>query len=505
MFTTIRKHQRWLMLVIAALTIIAFAFLYNTTEMDRVGSNMVAKIYGRNVMQVDIEKAVRNYQLALALGQFELVRDLSGQAQSEDEAASNFIWNLMVLQHEAKALNIEPGNEAAVNRIKGLPVFQRDGQFDPVKYSDFVQQQLAPRGFTERQLEDVVRDTLRLQELKALVESPAIVLPGDAEPALARMSPADVVVLEFDPVALAKDVTVSDDELRRVYDERKQSLQSPETRAVRYVAFTLPEKDAEKKGKERITALQAIAAETNEFAQALADSGRNMEAFGEANESDVRVTPFFDSKGSPDGKLSGDDADVIAAAKGVAFRMQSGDGNYEIVELGEKGYAVVEVASVKLPRQLEFDEARADLRAELIAQKRDRAVADKAATALPEIRTKLVAGESIGEAAKAAGLKTRELKGLVIFDENLKPEEREIAMAVAELPDGRLGDLRARESGGGFAAYVAKRSEPDADKLAERKPKIEQGVLQGKKMFMFAQWLADARRQSGLEMLRPAM
>ncbi|MFM8683193.1 MAG: SurA N-terminal domain-containing protein [Chthoniobacterales bacterium] len=60
MFTTIRKHQRWLMLLIAALTIIAFAFLYNTTEMDRVGSNMVAKIYGHNVMQVDIEKAVRN-------------------------------------------------------------------------------------------------------------------------------------------------------------------------------------------------------------------------------------------------------------------------------------------------------------------------------------------------------------------------------------------------------------------------------------------------------------
>ena len=30
MFTTIRKHQRWLMLVIAALTIIAFAFLYNS-------------------------------------------------------------------------------------------------------------------------------------------------------------------------------------------------------------------------------------------------------------------------------------------------------------------------------------------------------------------------------------------------------------------------------------------------------------------------------------------
>lgn len=505
MFTTIRKHQRWLMLVIAALTIIAFAFLYNTTEMDRVGSNMVAKIYGRNVMQVDIEKAVRNYQLALALGQFELVRDLAGQAQSEDEAVSNFIWNLMVLQHEAKALNIEPGDEAVVARIKSLPVFQKDGQFDPVKYSDFLQQQLAPRGFTERQLEDVVRDTLRLQEVKALVESPAIVLPGDVEPALARMAPADVVVLEFDPVALAKDATVSDEEMRRVYEERKQSLQSPETRSVRYVAFTLTEQDAEKKGKERIAALQKTAAETNEFAQALADSGQKMDVFGESKKSDVRITPFFDSKGVPDGKLSGYDADVISAAKGVAFRMQSGDGSYEIVELGEKGYAVVEVASVKVPRQLEFDEVRADLRAELISQKRDRAVADKAAAALPEIRAKLAAGEKIADAAKDAGLPTREINGLVIFDENLKPEEREIAMAIAELPDGQLGDLRPREGGGGFAAYVAKRSEPAADKLAERKPKIEQGVLQGKKMLMFAQWLADARRRSGLEMLRPAM
>jgi peptidyl-prolyl cis-trans isomerase D len=321
MFTTIRKHQRWLMLLIAVLTIIAFAFLYNTTEMDRVGSNMVAKIYGRNVMQVDIEKAVRNYQLALALGQFELVRDLAGQAQSEDEAANNFIWNLMVLQHEARALNIEPGNEAVVERIKSLPVFQKEGQFDPSKYSDFMQQQLAPRGFTERQLEDVVRDSLRLQEIKALVEAPAIALPSDVEPALARMAPADVVVLDFDPVALAKDIEVSDEEVRRLYDERKQSLQTPERRSVRYVSFVLSDEDAKKKGKERVAALQKIAAETNAFAQALADSGKSMAAFGKVKDEDVHETAFFDAQGEADGKLYDLDADVIAASKDVALSL----------------------------------------------------------------------------------------------------------------------------------------------------------------------------------------
>jgi len=505
MFTTIRKHQRWLMLLIAVLTIIAFAFLYNTTEMDRVGSNMVAKIYGRNVMQVDIEKAVRNYQLALALGQFELVRDLAGQAQSEDEAANNFIWNLMVLQHEARALNVEPGNEAVVERIKSLPVFQKEGQFDPSKYSDFMQQQLAPRGFTERQLEDVVRDSLRLQEIKALVEAPAIALPGDVEPALARMAPADVVVLDFDPVALAKDIEVSDEEVRRLYDERKQSLQTPERRSVRYVSFVLSEEDAKKKGKERVAALQKIAAETNAFAQALADSGKSMAAFGKVKDEDVHETAFFDVQGEADGKLYDLDADVISAAKAVAFRLQPKDGNYEIIELGDKGYSVIEVASVKIPRPLEFDEARADLRAELIAQKRDRVVADKASAAIPEIRSKLAAGETIEKSASAAGLKTREVKGLQIFDENLDADKREIAVAVADLPEGQLGDFRPTQGGGGFAVFVEERTEPDATKLAERRPRIEEGVLRGKKMLLFAQWLADARRQSGLEMLRPAM
>lgn len=505
MFTTIRKHQRWLMLVIAFLTIIAFAFLYNTTEMDRVGSNMVARIYGRDVMQVDVERAVRNYQLALALGQFDLVRDLAGQAQSEDEAASNFIWNLMVLQHEAAAMDIEPATQAVVDRIRSLPVFQKDGQFDPAKYSEFVQQQLAPRGFTERQLEDVVRDSLRLQELKALVESPAVVLPADLEPALARMAPADVVLVEFDPVALAKEVEVSDDELRKAYDERKQSLQAPEKRTLRYVAFLLSEEDAKKKGKERIAVLQKISSRTNEFAEGLADSGRGMDSFGKSKKADVHTTPFFDAKGDAEGKLYDQDPDVIAAGKAVAFRLSPEPGNYEIIELGEKGYAVVEVASVKLPRPLEFDEARADLRAELIAQKRERAVTDKAASALPAMRSQLAAGTIIGDAAKNAGLKTREINGLSVFARDLEPEQREVAVAVADLPEGTLGEFQARPGGGGFAAYVAKRTAPEEKELAERRPMIESGALQGKKMLMFVQWLADARRQSGLEMLRPAM
>jgi hypothetical protein len=97
------------------------------------------------------------------------------------------------------------------------------------------------------------------------------------------------------------------------------------------------------------------------------------------------------------------------------------------------------------------------------------------------------------------------MKGLSVFDRELKPDQREIAMAVADLPEGSLGEFQARPGGGGLAPYVAKRATPEEKEVAERRPMIESGALQGKKMLMFAQWLADARRQSGLEMLRPAM
>lgn len=504
MFTTLRKHQRWLMLLIAALTIIAFAFLYNTTNMDRVGSNMVARIYGRNVMQVDVEKAVRNYQLSMALGQFELVRDLGGQAQTEDEAANNFIWNLMVLQHEAAALDVEPGDRAVLDAVKALPVFQTDGQFDASKYAAFMQEQLAPRGFTERQLESVIKDSLRLKAVKALVESPAFVAAGDIKSALQRVAPADVKLLRFNAATIGKDVKVTDDEVAAAFVERKAKLNAPEKRSVRYVAFVLSPQEAEAKDKARIEALQKIATATGDFAQSLGDTGKPLADAAAAKGFAVKTTPLFAADGAAGGALKGAEADVVAAAARVAFRLPASPGNFEILQIGDNGYAVIEVAEVQQARPLTLDEARADLRADLITTKRDAAVREAVAKALPAIRESLASGKSIDEAAKAAGLKTEEMKGLSVMSQDLDAAQRQIAASVMELPAGSLGEFVAAPDGG-FVPYVVSRGEPDAETLAKRRPMIEQGLLQGKKMLLFAQWLATAREKANLEARRPVM
>lgn len=504
MFTTIRKHQRWLMTLIAVLTVIAFAWLYNTTDLERVGSNIVAKIYGRDVMQVDIERAVRNYQLALALGQFDLVRDLSGQAQTEDEAANSFIWNLMVLQHESAALGVEPGDQAVVDRIKTLPVFQTGGQFDPLKYSNFLQEQLAPRGFTERQLESVIRDTLRLEELKALVTTPAVLMPGEVKEALQRVRPLEVEVLRWNAASAAKNVQVSDDELESAFAARSQDLQIPEQRSVRYVLFALTPDQQKLEGKERIDVLQKVATATSDFAQSLAEGGADFTtAAGQAG-LEVRTTPLFGADGAATGALAEADGEVVPAAAAVAFRLASGPGNYEIIQAGENGYAVIEVAAVEAARPMTFEEARADLRAELIAQRRDAALRETAATELSEVRAAMADGKTFGEAAKAAGLKPEKLSGLSLFDRELEVARRQVVSAAIDMADGTLGDFIPTPEGG-FAVYVVSRGEPDEETVAEQRPMIEGGIREGKALLLFAQWLVTARQQSDLQVLRPLM
>lgn len=503
MFTTIRKHQRWLMLVIAILTVIAFAFLYNTTDLERVGVNTVAKIYGRSVMQVDVEKALRNYQLAIALGQLDLVRELAGAAQSEEEAAENFIWNLMVLQHESAALGIEPGLQAIVNRIKALPVFQTHGEFDPLKYSAFMQEQLAPRGFSERQLELLIKDTLRLEGVRNLVGVPAVLFKDQTEMIRSRLAPLDVEVIRFGGEADTKMLEVTDEELHAAFDAKKEALQMPEKRTIRYVAFVLSEAEKESKDKARIEALQKLSAATGDFAQALSDQSQPLEEAARAKGLEARTTALFTKGGAVEGTPADLERAVISAAADAAFRLPA-VGALEITQLGNEGYAVIELESVQAARPLTFEEAQNDLRGALSAVKRSQAVQAAADKALAEIREQLAAGKSFHEAAQATGVQVETLKGLSILSGDSSPGQRQILVAALDLPVGTLGKF-VPEAPGGFAVYVAAHGEPDAAALARQMPIIEEGMLQEKRMLMFAQWLVTARQGSGLQILRQAM
>ena len=123
---------------------------------------MAGKIYDRNVSQAEFQRHARLFQLGSQLGMRDLVQALTLGAQSETEAYSAFSWNVMVLRHEAAQLGIQPTTAEIAAAVQKLPAFQGESGFDLAKYTDFADHALAPMGFSEAQVEELVADQIAL-------------------------------------------------------------------------------------------------------------------------------------------------------------------------------------------------------------------------------------------------------------------------------------------------------------------------------------------------------
>src|SRR5438309_2596487 len=145
MITVLRKHHRWLMIVIAILAI-PFVFYFNKTDLGARGPGDLGKIYGRTVTRVEFQRNARLFTLARDLGMFTLLQDLTAGASSETTAYSEFTWNRLILHHEAERLGIRPGNGEIVNLVRTLRPFAGTSGFDMNKYNEFVSAELPALG-----------------------------------------------------------------------------------------------------------------------------------------------------------------------------------------------------------------------------------------------------------------------------------------------------------------------------------------------------------------------
>ena len=87
MITVLRKHHRWLMIVIAILAI-PFVFYFNKTDFAARGATDLGKIYGHTVTRVEFQRNARLFSLARDLGMFALLQDLTTAATSETSVYS---------------------------------------------------------------------------------------------------------------------------------------------------------------------------------------------------------------------------------------------------------------------------------------------------------------------------------------------------------------------------------------------------------------------------------
>lgn len=491
MLTIIRKNQKGLMFIVAVLTIIAFAFLYNPTDPAELAGNAAARIYGKTLTQSDIDRQVRIYQLALALGQLDLIEGLGGMAANEDQAVSEFVWNLLVLRHEARQMGIEPTDEQVAGAIREISIFATDGRFDPVKYQEFVASQLGPRGLTPFSLEEVVRDSLRLTSLQEIISSPAAVGSDEVARALRFFQPADLKIIRFDLGPILDSVEVSEEDARAFYEQNKTQFVAPEKISVEVAKFSLSGGASALEGRARVAALQEVAAQASDFAEsALAEQFATKAS--EAGASVATAGPF--DRGSVQFGQ-----DLPPAVGRAAFLLGGQNALSDVLQAGDD-FFVLRVIERKPERPLDFEEARAAVEARVRRAVAERELSARAAESLAAIRTSVEGGTGLWEAATGAGLKVDDFIGVIPARPSL-PQDLSAAGRISVLLEpGQVSNFM-ETNFGGMAVGVAGRGlapeDPSEEEIAEQL-RASEGEL------LFLAWLDARRAQAGIVLPRRA-
>ncbi len=497
MISLIRKNQQVLMVLVTVLVIIAFVWLYNGVRWEKMGANQVAEVYGDPVKQTDIEQSARKLNLAADLGLMDFAQLMAAIGPREQQGAENFIWNLMVLQHEADRLEIEPTDEETIAAIEQLPAFQTGDQFDSQKYALFAENRLSPRGFTEKQLQEVVRDQLKFKRLQELVGATVSVPEAAMREMFDRQNAlVKTQVVRIPAGSVESEVQVSDEELRQAFEQQKDSLKSPEERAVTAAKFTRKSPPPDKEDpRDRVRALQEVADRAEGFGVRAVGEGVDFAAAAQEAGAELVTVPAF-AQSSPPAALAAS-PDLAAAA----FSLTPEQRVSGVQQVGADTFYVLKLGETVESKPLTFEEAEPELRAKLRAQRIAERLNLKAAEVHKQIAKGLESGQSFDAAASAAGLKAEDFADFSManpkFDSPDAPAVMQTAMTMKEKS---LSQPVPTQDGSLLVFLKARETAPDAD-FAKEKEQLSATVRDNSRTLAFVEWLRGERERADIRVL----
>ena len=448
----------------------------------------------------ELARVERQLDTARDLGLYELHNIVNAGGMDESDAPINDL----VLQHEAGAFGIDPSNDEVKDAEMKLPVFQgQGGAFDPARYASFVDEKLTPRGFSDTQLDDLIRRNLQFSKLREIVEAGVTLSPADVRLAYEqRLSKTQASVVRFkaaDFTAAAPEPTA--DEIKKNYDENKDRYQQPERRKVQYVKFALD--DAQKKliGKERMDALKPNADHALELLEQAEDQKGKAEfaALAAAAKAPVQETAEFE-----EGQTTGLPEAAISGFVEAAFRLTAQDPNSDVPLQAPSAqapdtYYDLHLAAVVPQRELTLDEARPKIIAAIKDERARVALSAKAEEIRSKMADALKAGKSFADAAKDAGQPGQDVPDFSLA-EPLRglPDGAQVAEAATELGKGELSKF-VPTTDGGLLVYVRARQPADERLFNVQEDRITAALRRQKASLYFSEWLRERREAANVQ------
>ena len=505
MIKILRRHRQWLMIVIAILAL-PFCIYFVKTDYSAIRPDQFARIYNRNITGIEARRDARLYDLAQGLGMSTLVQGLTAGANSLDDRYVQFILNLIILRHEAARLGIRPTPSEIANVVRNSGTFRGPSGFDINKYNEFTQNALTPNGLNEAQIEEVAADQLCLNRIKQLVAT-GVSLPESEsktsyEQAYGKLF---VSVIRLRAGDFAKDIKLTDDDIRKYYEAHKAELKTEEKRKVEFVTLSLTDEQKKLTGKERIDVLQKLADRANDFEQALLEKGADFQQVSAKFQLRIETTGEF-TAAAPDTKLKAD-----PQLGTTAFQLTAQEPNSEPIQTPD-GFYILHLAGVMEARPLTIEEAKPKIVDAIKAGRAREMLSNKAAKIAHDLRETLKAGTPLSSALEQVNAKAEKLAPFTLMDDmdpdaanapkDKPPDFIAIRNAVAAIQPGEVSDFFPWEDGG-VIAVLEKREPPDETKYREKKAAFDERILRNKREIVFYEWLRERQHEAGLVATNP--
>ena len=369
-----------------------------------------------------------------------------------------------------------------------MPQFQTNGAFSYPNYAQFMQNVLSPKGFTQRDFEEIVADQLRVAKVRTLLGTTVKPAPKEVREQYVQMNQkteASLIRLKLEDFKAA--VQVSDEDVAKAFEERKEALKTPEKRKVKVAAFTHAGEVKPLTGPERAEASQRLSEQARKFSEAMEKPGANFETAAAEAKVKVIETPLFEVDDPPT------ELNKSEAAAQAAFALPAEHPTSDVVT-SDIGYYVLQLSGTEPSRPLTAEEAKPKLVEQLKQERGQEAMNLKATEQHNKIEAELKAGKPFDEAAKTAGAQPEKLPAFSAAErkQDASPELEAVMARSREMNEGDLSEF-IPDATGGIVFHIDKRLPVDEEAFQKEKSKLTQQLDQMRAEEIFQDWLRDRR------------
>lgn len=403
MFESIRKHSKFVMILLFLLIIPSFIFVGVNQNYFTESSQTVARVDGHDITQQDWDNAHRAESDRLRAQNPSMDAKLLDSPEARYATLEKLVRD-RVLAAAATKMHLTTPDAQLVRTLREIPAIaslqKPDGSLDAEAYKALVGSQgMTPEGF-----EANLRRELALNQVLGAVSSTSFTTAAQLQQAMdALYQRREIQVARFDASAFAGKVQPTEAELKAFYESHTSQFKQPEAATVEYVqldlatvekSIVLSEDDLRTYYKENaarlagpeerrashilINAAKDLPAAEREKAKAkaeqlLAQVRKDPKSFAQVAKANSQ-DPGSAANGGDLGYF-GRDA-MVKPFEEAVFKMKDGEIS-DVVE-SDFGFHIIELTGIKQPKVPTFEEMRPKLEADLKQQQAQRKFAEVA-------------------------------------------------------------------------------------------------------------------------------